>query len=231
MNPAPRGCFITGTDTGVGKTWIALGLLRALRNRGLKAAGMKPVASGAAAGPQGLRNDDALAIQGEANVQAPYDEVNPYCFASPIAPHIAASEADAPIRFSRIEDQHRALHTRADFVVVEGVGGWRVPLGPDGDVAALARSLGHPVVLVVGLRLGCINHALLTAEALAADGAKCAGWIANGVDADYLRRRQTLGTLQCSMQVPLLAEVPWMEAPQPEALAAHLKGALDYLCP
>ena len=229
-DPAPRGFFITGTDTGVGKTWITLGLIHGLRRRGLTVAGMKPVASGAAATPRGLRNEDAIAIRAAANVRASYEEVNPYCFAPPIAPHVAAEEAGTCIRFEHLEARHRTLASRADMVLVEGVGGWRVPLGPEGDVGALAQRLRHPVILVVGLRLGCINHALLSADALAADGVECAGWIANTVEEGYLRRAQTLSTLQRSMRWPLLAEVPAMSRPDGDALAQHLSRALDYLC-
>lgn len=230
MHAAGGGLFITGTDTGVGKTWVTVGLLHGLRGRGLQAAGMKPVASGAAPTAAGLRNEDALAIRAAAGIEAPYEEVNPYCFAPPIAPHIAAEEAASPIRFGRIEACHEALRSRAGTVLVEGVGGWRVPLGADGDVAALARRLGHPVVLVVGLRLGCINHALLSAEALAADGVECAGWIANCVEENYARRAQTLSTLERCLSWPLLAELPWLPGPDPDVLAMHLKRALDSIC-
>lgn len=230
MQRTLRGLFITGTDTGIGKTWVTLGLIHALRDRGLAVAGMKPVASGAEVTPRGLRNEDATMIRAAANVAASYEEINPYCFAPPIAPHIAAAEAGEPIRFDHLEARHQRLQSRADMVVVEGVGGWRVPLGPDGDVSALARRLGHPVILVVGLRLGCINHALLSAEVLAADGVECAGWIANTVEDGYLRRAQTLSTLERRVPWPLLAEVPCLPHPDGDVLARHLSSALDSLC-
>ena len=155
QSPITRhGFFVTGTDTGVGKTLVACSLLRAFAGRGWKAAGMKPVASGATHGGQGLVNDDVEQLIAASNVAAPREHVNPYCFVPPIAPHIAALQAGVTISSDRIEQSFRALAARAQVVVVEGVGGFRVPLGAGADTAQLAARLALPVVLVVGVRLG-----------------------------------------------------------------------------
>jgi dethiobiotin synthetase len=189
-----RGVFVTGTDTEVGKTYVGVALLRALLLRGIPAIGMKPVASGSRSTAEGLRNDDAEQLRA-AGPPVDYDLVNPYCFAPPIAPHLAAAAAGVTIRFERILAAASTLRRQADFLLVEGVGGWRVPLGPDGDVAKLAAALDMPVVLVVGLRLGCINHACLTAESIAAAGRPLAGWVGNCIDPDYMPLAETVSTL------------------------------------
>lgn len=218
------GCFVTGTDTGIGKTRAAVALLHACAARGRRVAGMKPVASGCTATAEGLRNDDALALRAASAGVPDYALVNPYAYAPPIAPHIAAQATGRAIDFGVIEAcAHRlAAATAAEGLVVEGVGGWRVPLGPDGDVAALAVRLGLPVVLVVGLRLGCINHARLSAEAIVATGAPYAGWIANRIDPDMLCAGDSLAALREALPGPCLGTLPWMPAPRPQALAAAL---------
>ena len=175
----PAGYFITGTDTGIGKTVVTLGLMRWLQDRGRRVAAMKPVASGCERTPQGLRNEDALQLQQQASMPLDYDVVNPYAFEPPIAPHIAASQAGVQIELDIIRQGVRLLAEHADLVCVEGVGGWLVPLNGEESVADLAVSLGLGVVLVVGMRLGCLNHALLTAQAIQASGASLAGWVAN----------------------------------------------------
>jgi dethiobiotin synthetase len=177
-----QGFFVTGTDTGVGKTTVACALVRALAGLDLRVAAMKPVASGCRAGPDGMRCDDVLALEAAANVRAARALVNPYAFAPGIAPHLAAQSAGVAIAIERIVAAYAALARQADAVVVEGVGGFRVPLGQGVDTADLAAALGLPIVLVVGLRLGCINHALLTAEAIAHRGLVFAGWIGNVLD-------------------------------------------------
>lgn len=217
-----RGIFVTGTDTGVGKTRVSAALLRALVRAGFKTVGMKPVASGSQMSAEGLRNDDALQLQAAASVARPYALVNPYAFAPPIAPHIAAREAGVTIELPRILAAFRELCAGAEAVVVEGVGGWQVPLGGDWGVPELARALGLPVVLVVGLRLGCLNHARLSARAIVTDGPKFAGWIANGVDPGFARRVENLATLKYMLSVPLLAESPWTAAPDSGEWAAQL---------
>ena len=215
-----RGLFVTGTDTGAGKTVVAAGLVRALRARGLRVAAMKPVASGCERTPEGLRNADALTLAAAAGWEGPYADVNPYAFEPPIAPHVAAEEAGATIRFDVVREAFARLAAQADLVVVEGVGGWRVPLGPDGDVADLCAALDLPVVLVVGMRLGCLSHALLTAESVAARGCRLAAWAACDVDPAMERRDRSLACLRARLPAPFLGEVPWSADPVAAAAAA-----------
>ncbi len=222
INAKHQGFFITGTDTGIGKTWIACGLMTALRHRGYRVSGMKPVASGCERSASGLRNEDALALQACASHGASYEIVNPFAFEPAIAPHIAALETGVEITFSRIRAAAAQLMQQADYLIVEGVGGWRVPLGPDGDVATLATSLGLPVVLVVGLRLGCLNHALLSVEAIADSGLPLAGWVANRIDPEMARYRENMESLQRTIAAPLVGSVPFLPAHQPRDIAAHL---------
>lgn len=214
-----RGLFVTGTDTGVGKTLVTVALMRALVHSGLKTAGMKPVASGSLRTPEGLRNDDALQLQAAANLPRPYELVNPYAFAPPIAPHLAAREAGVSIEMPRILESYRRLGEGADVVIVEGVGGWQVPLAKNFALPDLARALALPVVLVVGLRLGCLNHAHLSARAILADGLTLAGWVANGLDPNFERRADNVATLEQVIPAPMLADFPWMQAADSGRLA------------
>jgi dethiobiotin synthetase len=205
VNPA-RGWFITGTDTGVGKTHVACGLLRALAAARVRAVGFKPVATGCT-GPAGaLRNDDALALMAAGGVAAAYETVNPYAFAPPIAPHLAARAAGVAIRPEPILRAFASLAEQAEAVVVEGAGGWRVPLGEDWEMGDLARQLRLPVILVVGMRLGCLNHALLSAEAI---GDSLCGWVANEVDAGMESMEGNLVSLRERLPVPCLGMVPF----------------------
>jgi len=220
--PGGRGFFVTGTDTGVGKTLVACSLLRAFAARGLKVAGMKPVASGATRGEQGLVNDDVEQLIAASNVAAPREHVNPYCFAPPIAPHIAALQAGVTISPDRIEQSFRALAARAQVVVVEGVGGFRVPLGAGADTAQLAARLALPVVLVVGVRLGCLNHALLSVEAVAARGLKLAGWVANHIDPQMAAADENVRALEALVAAPLLARIAFAASPDAAKIAATL---------
>ncbi len=206
------GFFVTGTDTEIGKTVVAAALLRYLGEAGARCVGMKPVASGAESTSGGLRNDDALALRDAGVVRADYETVNPYVFAEATAPHLAASEQGVTIEPARIRRAYDRLRRQADHVVVEGVGGWLVPLAPDYDVEALARDVALPVVLVVGLRLGCINHALLTERAILASGCRMAGWIANHLSTDFPREAQNVDTLRSAMHTPLLARMPWHDS-------------------
>lgn len=221
--------FVTGTDTGVGKTVVCAGLLQALRRMGLRVAGMKPVATGARRTRQGLRNDDALALAAAAGGLDRYDDVNPCVFAPPIAPHIAAARAGVRIRIAGLRAAYRRLAAGSDWVVVEGVGGWRVPLGARTTVADLARALRLPAVLVVGLRLGCINHALLTAEAIVADGVPLAGWIANSIEARLEEREEIISALTRRIDAPLLARVPWLAGQDGDRAARALAPAAALL--
>ncbi len=223
---AMKGFFVTGTDTGCGKTEVSLGLIQALRQQGLKVQGMKPVASGCEAGPQGPRNADAQRLLAQSSRRVPYDWVNPYAFIPPIAPHIAAREAGVEIGLDLIRERAAALAAQADLLVVEGVGGWRVPLGLDLAVSDLPRALGLPVILVVGLRLGCLNLAALTAESILASGCHLAGWVANQIDPGLARREENLVALSALIPASRLGVIPWLEESpgvrQPEALASHL---------
>lgn len=199
-----RGVFITGTDTGIGKTTASCALLLALRTRGLRAVGMKPVASGSERTAGGWRNADALALQAASDPRPAYDLVNPYALPEPTAPEIAAALAGVVVDRNKLREAFDALRAQADFVLVEGVGGWCSPLAVDVEHADLARDLALPALLVVGLRLGCINHARLSAKAIVADGLPLLGWIGSGVDPDFSRQRETIAILDRLLPVPRL---------------------------
>jgi len=228
MKESMRGFFVTGTDTEIGKTVIAAGVVHALAAKGRRVTAMKPVASGAEQTDAGLRNEDALHLIAAANVEARYPEVNPYCFEPPIAPHLAAEEAGIRIRPEVILDAAVALAAHADALVVEGVGGWQVPLAPGFGIPDLARKLDLPVLLVVGLRLGCINQARLSAESILASGCNLFGWVGNVASAEPMAREEAnVGTLKELLPVPCLGIVPHLAATRPEAVAQHLDtGAL-----
>lgn len=212
--------FITGTDTEVGKTFATCALLHGLAAGGKRVAGMKPVAAGTdAAG----RNEDVEALIAASTIAAPRELVNPFLLRTPVAPRIAAAEEGRDIRFAPIHHALAALRVQADAVLVEGVGGFRVPLGPEGDSADLAQTLDLPVILVVGMRLGCINHALLTVEAIRARGLRLAGWIANRIDAAMLRGDENLAALRELIPAPLLGTLPFMPVPD----ARRAAGLLD----
>ena len=199
-----RGIFVTGTDTGIGKTHVAAMLIRALRARGVAAVGMKPVASGCEQTPAGLRNADALDLLAASAQAIEYELINPYAFADPISPQLAAADAQTAIEPLHIRNAFARLQAQADFIVVEGVGGWLAPLGESLMQADIVRALDLRVLLVVGLRLGCLNHALLTARAIEADGCRLSGWIGNRIDVDMIRVEDNIETLRRRIQVPLL---------------------------
>ena len=196
-----RGLFVTGTDTGVGKTRVAVALIQALRAQGLRVAAMKPVSAGSAPGEL---NEDVVALLQAANVDADLRDVNPYAFAEPIAPHIAAALAGVRMELDVIAAAYSRLAAKADVVVVEGAGGWRVPLNEHEDMADLAQRLNLPVVLVVGLRLGCLNHALLTAESVAHRRLPWAGWIGNHVGASMPLAAENVAALHARLPGPCL---------------------------
>jgi len=224
--------FVTGTDTDVGKTTIAAGLLRAARLAGLSTAAVKPVASGCEDGVDGLRNSDALALLAECSLPLSYAEVNPFAFAPAIAPHLAAREAGVELKVAALADAvQTVLAQQADFTLVEGAGGWRVPLGEQATLADLPVALDLPVILVVGVRLGCINHALLTAEAIARDGLRLAGWVANVLDPQTSRLDDNLRTLTERLAAPCLGRVPRLEQAGAAAVARHLDISLLGLTP
>ena len=224
--------FVTGTDTGVGKTLASCTLLHALRARGLRAVGMKPLASGSDATPDGLRNEDALALQAASDPRPRYEDVNPYALPLPLAPELAARDAGIEVALAPMLAAHARLAAQSDVVVVEGVGGWAAPLSPSLDQADLVRALGDdvPVVLVVGLRLGCLNHAYLSARAIAADGCRLAGWIGTGVDPGMARIDDNRALLAARLQAPCLGWLPWQPAPDPAALAPLLATGTDLIC-
>jgi dethiobiotin synthetase len=202
-----RGVFVTGIDTGIGKTHASVALLRAHRARGRRASGMKPVASGCRATREGLRNEDAEALIAASDPAPAYVLCNPFAFEPAIAPHIAAREASVELSLRPIDAAFREITARTDRIVVEGVGGWAVPLSDSLMQADLVRALALPVVLVVGLRLGCINHTLLTARAIEADGCALAGWIANRIDPEMAFADENLATLRGRLAAPLLGEL------------------------
>lgn len=215
--------FVTGTDTGVGKTLSSCTLLHALRARGLRAVGMKPLASGCEATPEGLRNEDALALLAASDPRPAYADVNPFALPEPLAPEIAAREAGVAVSLPPILAAHARLAAQADAVVVEGVGGWMAPLAGDLMQADLVHALDLPVVLVVGLRLGCLNHAYLSARAIQADGCRLAGWIGTGVDPEMLRIDENRALLAARLPAPCLGWLPWSPHPDPGAFAASLE--------
>jgi len=213
---SPRGIFVTGTDTGVGKTLISCALLHAYAAAGYSTVGMKPVAAGCESVRDGLRCEDVELLRHASTVQAPLDLVNPYAFAPPVAPHIAATEAGTTIELARIRQAYLALTALAGKVVVEGVGGFRVPLNEHADAADLAQLLDLPMVLVVGMRLGCLSHAMLTVEAIGARGLTLAGWVANRIDPEMASFDANVAALQQRIAAPLLGVVAY-EA-QPDAI-------------
>ena len=204
--------FITGTDTEIGKTYVASALIRQLVAEGYRVAGMKPVASGCESTEAGLRNEDALSLIAASNVELPYEIVNPFAFEPAIAPHIAAQEAGHKIDIKRI--RRLAETIKADYLIIEGVGGWCVPLGGTRMLSELAMATAQETIIVVGMRLGCINHALLTAAQVQRDGMPLKGWIANHVDPDMHAQSENLATLQSLMPCPLLGVLPWQSSSQ-----------------
>lgn len=221
---AKKTFFVTGTDTGVGKTMVSAAILEAARAAGLRTLAMKPIASGCDETPEGLRNEDALALQSAMTESLAYEVINPVALKPAIAPHVAAAQAGKTVTAQRLIGFCRGLQLRpADLMLIEGAGGWRVPLNDRETYASLPRELGTPVILVVSLKLGCINHALLTAEAIRADGLVVAGWVANRAEAETMScEQETLEYLGSHMAAPCLGELPWLEEPDPVALASHL---------
>jgi dethiobiotin synthetase len=217
-----KAIFVTGTDTGVGKSWVSVALMAALQQRGLRVMGMKPIASGCRLTADGLRNEDAEMLQQQASTPFAYDLVNPYRFLPAIAPHIAAAASGTTIDLARIADAAAILSAGADYLIVEGAGGWWVPLDATTTMAAIAEQGAMGVVLVVGLRLGCINHALLTAAAIAASGCPLSGWVATPIDRAMACQQENLATLRARLPAPCLGVMPWLAACDPQRLAAAI---------
>lgn len=211
--------FVTGTDTGVGKTLVCCALLHAFAARGKRVAGFKPVAAGCGGDEH---NEDAVALRAASSMQLTYGQVNPYCFPRAIAPHLAARHSGVRIELSRILASYRELAGQADEVIAEGAGGFLVPLNDKQTGADLAQQLGLPVILVVGMRLGCLNHALLTAAAVTASGLKLAGWVANSPDEEMPALQENIGALRERLPVPLLGVIGHQASPDARAAAAQL---------
>jgi dethiobiotin synthetase len=217
-----RALFVTGTDTGVGKTRVAAALCRALAARGVRVAAMKPVAAGCVRTPEGLRNEDAVALRAAMTVRARYADVNPYAFEPAIAPHIAAAEAGARIDFGVLDRAYERLRMQSDVLIVEGAGGWLAPLDAARGFADLAAHWQTEVILVVGLRLGCLNHALLTAESVERRGLTLRGWVANSIDPGFLRLMENVASLENRLPTPCLGLLAF----EPHASHESLAGAL-----
>lgn len=222
--PPPRGVFVTGTDTGVGKTRVSAALLHHFNATGLRSAGFKPVAAGTDFIDGRQVNEDVALLRQYSGIALSDDEVGPCQLQTACAPHIAAAAEGRAIVPTALREAAARLAARADWLVVEGAGGFRIPLDDDSDSADLAVALGLPVILVVGLRLGCLNHALLTAEAIRARGLTLCGWIANTVDAAMPHLQRNLDTLDRWLRpAPCLGVVPWLDRPDPDRVAAHLR--------
>ena len=219
--------FIAGTDTGIGKTHASCALLHALRAAGRDAVGMKPVASGCEETPEGLRNEDALALQAAGPAGVAYAAINPVSLRAPLSPHLAAARDGVTVTLPPLTEAFERLRARHAPVVVEGVGGWLVPLAPGLMASALAQAWELPVILVVGLRLGCLNHALLSARAIAADGCRLLGWIGNRIDPAMAAVEENLATLRELLPAPCLGVLPHGEPPQ--HAARHLGAAVEAL--
>lgn len=218
-----KAFFVAGTDTGVGKTLISAGLLLTAKNCGLSTAALKPVAAGCDKTAAGLRNEDALMLQAVITQNLAYEQINPIALEPAIAPHIAAQQAKRVLSVDRLAGFCRGVLNSADFTLVEGAGGWRVPLNPSETLADLPRALNLPVILVVGIRLGCISHALLTVEAIVRDGLQLAGWVANIVDPDMPCQDENITSIGERISAPCLAVVPWLDSVTP----AKVSGFID----
>ncbi len=209
--PKKRAYFVCGTDTGIGKTLVAASLLKAASNEGLRTIGLKPVAAGCEKTDAGFRNEDALILAETASEKLPYEQVNPLALEAAVSPHLAALKAGKMVNVDRLVGYCRgAMMKSHDFCVVEGAGGWRVPVSPRESMSDLAKSLGLPVILVVGVRLGCLNHALLTAEAIQRDGLQIAGWVANRLDPNMAMIDENVETLIRELRAPLIGQIPHM---------------------
>lgn len=218
-----QGYFITGTDTSVGKTWCSVALMHYFKNQGKSVAAMKPVASGASWINGRLVNEDALLLQQNASKNFSYDVVNPYVFEMPVSPHIAAEKAGENIDFEQIANKLAVLQKSCEIIIIEGVGGWLVPLGPKFGIADLAMRLGFPVIVVVAIRLGCINHARLTLSSLHAAGVLCAGWIANCTEQGMLAKEENIQSISSFTDAPLLGVLPFSQKPDFGSLARYLR--------
>jgi dethiobiotin synthetase len=216
-----KGYFITGTDTNVGKTWATIALMRYFKSRGKSVAGIKPVASGCVMQDGQLKNEDALLIQENASMPIDYELINPYAYEAPVSPHIAG--ANNPAKLDQLTAQFELLKALAEVVVVEGAGGWYTPINEREANSDLAIALALPVIMVVAIRLGCINHARLTYQAIKQSGVDCAGWIAVCVDPGLLNRNENINTIKATLDAPLLGVLPYKEAADFDFFSEQLK--------
>lgn len=212
--------FITGTDTNVGKTWATVTLMRYFQQQGKTVIGMKPVASGCTLHDGQLKNEDALLLQQHGSIQVDYELINPYAYLQAVSPHIAG--VNNPVKLDNVLAHFTTLSTLADMVLVEGVGGWYAPINDQQAVSDLARFLALPVIMVVAIRLGCINHARLTYQAIQASGLPCAGWLANCTDPDMQNREENVAMLTQTLNAPLLGVLPYQVASDFDLLARQL---------
>jgi dethiobiotin synthetase len=220
---AKKQFFIAGTDTDAGKTLVASGILEKARQMGLQTLAAKPVASGCEQTPEGLRNSDALSLMDAMTGELAYEQVNPMAFEPAIAPHIAAMRANKNLSVDRLVGYCNGVMMRpSDLVIIEGAGGWRVPLNPRETLADLVKQLNIPVILVVGVKLGCINHALLTVEAIERDGLQVAGWVANRIDPQMSCYDENMMTLRRLISAPCLGEIPFLDIADKKNAADHL---------
>jgi len=217
-----KGIFVTGTDTEVGKTVISVAFVELLKQQGLSVAVMKPIASGSENTGEGLQNEDALALQQQSNVELAYKQINPYAFEPAIAPHIAAEQLGKTIDIAILENLYQQIQSQADAVVVEGAGGWLVPLNQEQTMADLAVALQLPVILVVAVRLGCINHALLSVAAIQQSGLPLLGWVANHVEA-VAESDEIINSLKQRIKAPCLGVVPHLTQGQQATEFLHLE--------
>jgi len=225
-----KAFFITGTDTDAGKTTVAAGLLCAARLQGFSTLAIKPVASGCEMSKLGLRNSDALALAKQSSIKLPYAHINPFAFAPAIAPHLAAQLAGVKLDVATLQNAcAQVLSQQADLTLIEGAGGWRVPISASQTLADMAKALQLPVILVVGVRLGCINHALLTAEAITQDGLELTGWIANCIEPDMPALADNLISLEQHLKAPCLAQIPWVEGADIEQIAEYFSALVAQL--
>lgn len=216
-----KAYFVTGTDTEVGKTIASCALLQAAGQLGYRTVGYKPVASGSEMTADGLRNSDALALQRNSTLAVDYAAINPYTFAEPTSPHIISADEGRPILAPVMSAGLRALEKQADWVLVEGAGGWLTPLSPTLSFADWVQMEQLPVILVVGVKLGCINHALLTAQAIRQAGLALVGWVANDVTPPGKRHAEYMATLTRALSAPLLGEIPWLSDTPELAATGH----------
>ncbi|MEI8209239.1 MAG: dethiobiotin synthase [Methylococcales bacterium] len=222
-----KSYFITGTDTDVGKTWATIALMRYFKQQGYSVVGMKPVAAGCRyssnvehEGGEVLRNADALLMQANASIDVAYELVNPYAYSLPASPHIAG--VDDPVNLAKVVSCFDTLKSLADIVLVEGVGGWYAPINQQEDISDLAKKLALPIILVVGIKLGCINHAKLSYQVIQQSGLECAGWIAACIDGDMLFLEENIETIKAALSVPLLGVLPYLPEADFDLLADRI---------